>query len=304
MSPGKRCPRCAEQIRAEARLCRYCGHEFDSDADGLVVTRWIRAHPAVTTTLAMFLYVAFQIHKAGDFEVVTTVELLHSGSLPVILAGVVLVQLPLELLILSIFASWWLFATGEMVNKAYAPLRSAVTRSPMLSDPRTLPQSVLVAVVLASFYTSPWPFFLLAFVVGSAATIIARRRKVYRRGMSVWAPRVLAAGISVLFLIMLGRPTSWVPAEAVTTTSGQVLSGYVVSADGDWTTLLTPRWTGRLEPSENSLRRVPSADVTARETCVFSYDEAFGTVTRLRTLQLISVAFGGPWPVGMTPSCP
>ncbi len=285
-------------------MCRYCRYEFNGDADGLVVTRWMRAHPAVTTTLAMFLYVAFQIHKAGDFEVITTVELLHSGSLPVILAGVVLVQLPLELLILAIFASWWLFATGEMVNKAFAPLRPAMTRAPMLSDPRTLPQSVLVAVVLASFYTSPAPFFLLAFLVGLAATIMARRRKAYGRRLAVWAPRALAALISVLFLIMLGRPTSWVPAEAVTTTGGKVLSGYVVSADSDWTTLLTPRWTNHLKPGENSLRRVPTPDITARETCVFSYDNEFGDVTRLRTLQLISVMLGGPWPVGMTPPCP
>jgi hypothetical protein len=26
----KRCPRCAEDVRSAAVVCRYCGHEFDS----------------------------------------------------------------------------------------------------------------------------------------------------------------------------------------------------------------------------------------------------------------------------------
>lgn len=301
MSRRKRCPRCAEEVRAEATRCRFCQYEFDGDTEGVVVNNWVRSHPGVITSVAMFLYVAFQIHKAGDFEVVTTVELLHSASLPTILAGVLLVQLPLELLIVAIAASWWLFAAGTMVDEA-----STQPRRHMLTDPRTFPQTVLACVVLMSFYTSPWPFFALAFSVGLAATVLARRRKPYGRRLSMWAPRALATSIALLFLIMVGRPTTWVPAEAVTTAGGETIAGYVVSADGDWTTVLTPKWTNRLEPGQNSLRRVPTKDVVARETCRFSFsdNENFADMTRLRTLQLITVVFGGPHPVGLTPPCP
>ena len=28
-TPSKQCPRCAEDIRLEAKVCRFCGHEFD-----------------------------------------------------------------------------------------------------------------------------------------------------------------------------------------------------------------------------------------------------------------------------------
>ena len=29
--PSKRCPRCAEGVKPDARVCRYCGHEFGTE---------------------------------------------------------------------------------------------------------------------------------------------------------------------------------------------------------------------------------------------------------------------------------
>lgn len=31
--PTKKCPACAEIVKAEAKICRYCRHDFDGDDD-------------------------------------------------------------------------------------------------------------------------------------------------------------------------------------------------------------------------------------------------------------------------------
>jgi len=33
----RKCPECAEYVRQEAKVCRFCGHSFSDEAGGIVV---------------------------------------------------------------------------------------------------------------------------------------------------------------------------------------------------------------------------------------------------------------------------
>jgi hypothetical protein len=50
--PVKRCPRCAETVKAAAQLCRFCQHEFASEAEQAV----IRAESAEPMTVGQRVF--------------------------------------------------------------------------------------------------------------------------------------------------------------------------------------------------------------------------------------------------------
>jgi hypothetical protein len=152
-----RCPQCAENIRREATKCRYCQSEISQPSGSAFIGRWIRSHPALAVSLAGFLYVAFQIHKAADFEVMTTVELLRAAGVTAILTGVFRVQLPFELLLLTFAACWWLISAVPATPRKMIGPRSVKHLGWIVKDPRTAPQVILAALLILGFYTSPWP---------------------------------------------------------------------------------------------------------------------------------------------------
>lgn len=42
MEPSKKCPECAEMVQADAKVCRYCGHRFDSALHAPSALGWPR----------------------------------------------------------------------------------------------------------------------------------------------------------------------------------------------------------------------------------------------------------------------
>jgi len=166
MGPMKRCPECAEDVRADAFRCRHCQVEFGSPDDGEVINGWIRSHPTIAASLATFLYVAFQIFKAGDFEVNTTVELLRAGGLTSILLGVLLVQLPIELVLLNLAVCWWLLSMPAGRGRTSAG-RPTGSHRPALA--------AIGGLLVLSFYVTPWPFFTLSAVLSAAAVHVSTR---------------------------------------------------------------------------------------------------------------------------------
>jgi hypothetical protein len=282
----KRCPRCAEDIRNDAMVCRYCRHEFASPSHGELVSRWVRSHPTPMISLVTFLFVTFQVYKAGDFEV--NVELFRSSGLTTILTGVLLQELPFLLILLTFGTCWWLIGYARDT-----PPRTAETRIWRSStDPRNVPQLLLLGLLVIGFYTIPWPLFLLSLVSSVVALTIAHRHEpAGRRTVKVTGRTMATVSLLLVTYLLYTHPVVWVPSENVTTTDRGTVVAFVVGEDDRFTTLLTPRWTGYLRPGENSVVREPTDHITARQLCSMDLLEAqlFGRVLRLRPVQLPGV---------------
>jgi hypothetical protein len=302
----KQCPRCAEGVRRDATRCRYCQLDLVDPPSGELIARWIRSNPTLTLSLTTFLYVVFQIYKTGEFEVNTTVDLLRASGLTTILVGVLLGQLPIELLLLSLVACWWLIMNSPPPPAASPP--TGPPRRPRLTtnDPRTTPLILLGALLVLSFYTCPWPFFLISTILTFVALVVAFRRNRNSRPAGTYTRRLIAIMIIGGFIILVQRPTTWAPSESVTTSDRGTIVGYVIADDGRWTTVLTPRWTDRLPSGENSLQVIPTDQIIAREPCAIDFFEArlLSRMLRLRPVQFIEMIGKGVIPQPLTPPCP
>jgi hypothetical protein len=302
----KRCPRCAEDVRLEATRCRHCHFELVDPPSGELIRQWIRANPTLTASLATFLYVVFQIYKSGDFEVNTTIELLRAGGLTSILLGVLLAQLPIELALINLVCCWWLIAVTPAGQVGKVPSESGLRTRLATNDPRTTPFVLLGALLVLSFYSSPWPYFLSSLLLSMVTGTIALRRNNRSRPAGTYTRRLITVFIFAAFLLLLQRPTTWTPSERVTTIDQGTIVGYVIADDERWTTILTPRSTGKLSPGENSVRRISTQQITDRQPCALEFIETrlFPPALRFRSVQIIEVVNKKALPQPLTPPCP
>lgn len=251
--------------------------------------------------IVTFLYVAFQVFKAADFEVNTAAELVRESGISTILIGVVLVQLPMELWIAILVGAGWLVSRGRGAPK---PVGQGAGGSRLRRVLVTVGLIAAVPIALA-LAISPWPFVVASLVVLAWAAWVTSSPPTARYRRPVFLSVNLFAIIaSVGYLLSL--PTIWMGAEDIQTADHGHMVGYVVSSDDRWTTILTPSWTHRLPAQRNSLVRIDSAEIQSRTLCAIDFQDAraFGFQLHLRSFQLPSLAVKDRPPKPLTPPCP
>jgi hypothetical protein len=281
-------------INSKARICRYCHSDIEVASESQVFSRWLRSHPTLTISLATFLYVTFRVYEAADFDVNNMVRILQASGITPILVGVLLVQLPAELLLLTLAACWWFYSAASDASRT-SP--ASARAEPLLAGSRNLPAFLLGALIALSYVIIPWPFFLMSLLVIGATLLISRRTLRSETAQASTASnrhpahfitlrRSLAALAIVVLVYALGSPAIWVDAESITTTDHGQMVGYVIQDSGGWTTILTPTWTGYLLHG-NSVVLEKTANITQRDPCAITIPQpsVFG-IKMYRPIQL------------------
>jgi hypothetical protein len=294
----KVCPRCAEDIKAGAEVCRYCGYQFVVQPQAPPIGRWIRTNSTVAISLATFMFVVFQLAKLAGFEVNTIVAILHAESLPAIVIGALVAQLPLFLLVLIVISCWWLLAAA----KARHQQRNAPRSDPRIQrlseeslNPLVPPRLLLLVLLFISFFTTPWPLFVLGLIL-AFASVLAGRPSRSPPIRSRLVPRILLGTGVVLLVVMLLRTSIWLPAENIDVTGQGYVVGYVVDEEGGWTTILTPT---------HRILRVETSSIQLREVCALESVESrlLDRPLRLRPAQLLSAIVRRQLPMPLIPPC-
>jgi hypothetical protein len=276
---NRHCPQCFEVISSKARICRYCHSDIQA-SESQALSQWLRSHPTLTIALATFLYVTFRVYEAADFDVNNMLRILHASGLTTILIGVLLVQLPAELLLLILAACWWLHSAATDAAQSSPPGTRAES---LLTGSRTSPVLLLGIFIFLSYVIVSWPFFLISLLIVGITLFISRRAMKTRSNTTETKPisrkrglvrfitlrrSLVVLAIAVLFYAIDG-PAIWVDAETITTTDHGEIVGYVIDDSGTWTTILTPTWTGFLRHG-NSVIMEKAENITKRELCAIT----------------------------------
>jgi hypothetical protein len=298
---SRRCPRCAEDIRSEAKRCPRCLTDLDK-ASGTTVA-WLVGNLAIVIPAITFLYVAFQVFKAADFEVNTAVELVRESGISSIFLGVLLVQLPMELWITVLVVLAWLVRREGLPGKASGESSTASRRGKLANI-----ALLCLAPVALALAISPWPLVLLSILVvawaGWVSTTGGGSGQHGRRRSIFLIVDVIVAIASVVYLLSL--PTIWMAAEDVHTAHHGDVVGYVVSSDDRFTTILVPTWTHRLQKGQNSIIRLDTKEIDSRSPCAIDFQDAraFGFELHLRPFQIPRLLVRSESPKPLTPACP
>jgi hypothetical protein len=208
---------------------------------------WLGKNVVFVLTALPFLIAAARVvlFAGGDQALLTT--LLQTINVPAIILGSVV---PAGLLILM-FAAYLAIADP----KVWPAMVALARRSPAVAV-YVLPPLLIVIVAMSSYDAA------LAIAAGLGLAGLARllwTRWSRKRGKT-WRGWVEDSTAFTVFLVvgLLTAGPMWLPSESVTTSDGAARMGYVLSADGEWTTVLT---------NDRVVLRLASSDVVAREVC-------------------------------------
>lgn len=290
----KECRSCASEIPARAVVCRYCRNPSDTPPPNIPipdpVVDSIRSQFTFSISVITLVFIAFQLSRVSGSEGATMLTLLHSAGPGAVVTGVLISQFPLVLSILMLGATWWLWERLRL-GLNYAP-----------------PLALVAALLFIAFFTTPWPFFVVPFLVFTAAMLSAvrhralGRRSVGARELKRFEGRIALVtfcAIGLLVAIMLLRPSVWLPPETVSFTDETQLVGYVIGEEGSWTTLLTAK-------GGVVIRR--SSDIGSRRVCALEGTSSVAShveqpILRLRMLQFVVAVFSGRLPTPATRPC-
>jgi len=252
--------------------------------------RWLDQHFAVALSLATFLFVVFQVAKEAGFQINTVVALIKAESLASIVIGVLIAQLTLFVMLLTLVSSYWLLS-------AAGARRASVddTATSRRTDIRIVPLLLVIGLLLIGFYTTTWPLFIILMALVVPVVVWAYRHEAGAGGGKVlrW---VTIVAIVIVGLLMMARPSIWLPAENISTTDRGLVVGYVVEDQGGWTTILTPT---------HQLLRERSDAIDGREVCALGSLESrlFNQLWRLRPEEALAAWVHGALPEPLTPPC-
>jgi len=291
----KECRSCASEIPARAVVCRYCRNPSDAPPATTnpttdPVAASIRSQFTFSISVITLHFIAFQLSRVSGSEGATMLTLLHSAGPGAVVTGVLISQFPLVISILMLGATWWLWERLRL-GLNYAP-----------------PLALAASLLFIAFFTTPWPFFVVPFVVFCAAIISAvRHRALGRRSTEARELKPFEGRIAVITLCCIGllvailllRPSVWLPPETLSLTDGTKLVGYVIGEEGSWTTLLTAKGEVVIQRSADiGSRRIFALEGTSPLSS--SVERPF---LRLRMLQAITAILSRRLPTPATQPC-
>jgi hypothetical protein len=180
---------------------------------------------ALAVTVLLFTFLALKVTVVAKGDIPTAQGIFQTANPAVTAIGALLSGLPLG-------------AVAVLVVFGYRAAKDASRES-----------GVLAAVAaLACFFIAPWPVFVASALAGPVAGYTMRQRQRLRqtpgrrwqtRGtLLILLPCLAIFGYVTCVTTWRVMYDVWLPHEAITLQSGQVVVGYVLSDNGNWISIL------------------------------------------------------------------
>lgn len=224
------------------------------------VVTWATDHLPFLASLALFVAVVVRVLRVSEFDIGTATTLMRETGPVTLVLGVLVTSLP-----------------GLVIAAAFYLMILAVG-GPGTRLQRRAAYVATLALWLVLTALVPWTTLIVVTLLLLGLYFFQRKFR--------WSLEFFAVATVVLTLF-LDQPQVWLPPEIIDLADRGPVVGYVVSVDGEWTTIL--------EEDHRQVDVVPSTSVHGRTVCNLS------PRTSARTLgQILNGDYGGE----RNPPCP